>query len=101
MPTGSRLRTACQGCHTRGRFRRLEVTVYWQGVHHLRYLTFCAACRSSWLELTFGKRGLQSGGHAQPDSESTSSEAIGADARMYPRRSRRFQAKVDLYRGAS
>lgn len=101
MPTGLRLRSACQYCHTRGRYQRMEVTLRWGGVVHLRYLTFCASCRSSWLELTFGKRGLQSGGLAELPIGDQVVTIPQDDGRMYPRRSRRFRSKVDLLRDAT
>lgn len=45
MPTGRRTRSACQECHTWGRFRPLEVMYRRRGAWEWRSRVLCAVCR--------------------------------------------------------
>jgi len=100
MPTGSRLRSACQSCHSRGRYRPIELLLTEDNVTHWRQVVFCAACRSSWMDMTFGVQRFR--GPRLTVSSASSSEPIAdqVDGAMYPRRSRRRFKTRDLYQGS-
>ena len=60
MPTGLRLRAACQVCHSRGQYRPIELFMRDQDVIRWHKLVLCAACRSSWMDMTFGQHHFRS-----------------------------------------
>lgn len=47
MPTGLRIRSACQSCHTLGRFTPMEVMQRHQGAWEWRAHVLCAVCRAA------------------------------------------------------
>lgn len=54
MPTGTTVRTACQGCNTPGRYGYLEICVQVGGVYRWGRRLLCNACRSQLYELALG-----------------------------------------------
>lgn len=101
MPTGRQIRAACQYCHARGRFRPMEVSVSYLGVVHWQQLTFCAACRASWLSLTFGKQRMRAPAPGIPWRDLVKSVETRTDIQQPAARSRSRFKRRDLYRDAS
>ena len=57
MPTGRRVRSACQACQNRGMYRQIVVVIHVDGVAHAAVRLLCMPCRFALMHLALGTTG--------------------------------------------